>query len=157
MSTTEGSERSRIVVGVDGSTHSMDAVKWGARQAEMMEGEVVLVAVWGWPKGYGDPSIGDPSIGGPMPMPNDYNPAANAEHELDAAEQAVHKEYPGVPVRRLAIDGHPSQILVDASKAAAMVVVGSRGRGAFMGMLLGSVSQHLVHHAKCPVVVLRYE
>jgi nucleotide-binding universal stress UspA family protein len=158
MSATEGSEMPRIVVGVDGSEHSMDAVKWAAHQAELMGAELVLVSVWGWPKSYGDPTIGDPTIGGPMPMPPpDYNPATHAEHDLDAAEQTVRKAHPELPLRRLAIDGPPAPVLVEASSSATLLVVGSRGRGAFMGMLLGSVSQHCVTNAKCPVVVIRNE
>ncbi len=146
MSAAQGTERPRIVVGVDGSTNSMDAVKWGARQAELMGAELELIAAWSWPNIYGD-----------VPLPSNYDPAADAGHILDDAEQTVRKEHPGVAFRRMAIQGHAAAILVEASRGAALLVVGSRGRGSFVGMVLGSVSQHCVTNAMCPVLVLRSE
>jgi nucleotide-binding universal stress UspA family protein len=56
---------------------------------------------------------------------------------------------------RQVIEGPPARVLIDASQNADLLVVGSRGHGAFAGMLIGSVSQHCVHHASCPVVVVR--
>jgi nucleotide-binding universal stress UspA family protein len=122
----------------------MEAVEWGARQAELVKGQLDLVAAWSWPKVYGG-----------LPMPSDYDPAADAESILNDAEQVVHKSRPGVPIRRLVVEGHAAHILVEASRGAALLVVGSRGRGSFAGMLLGSVSQHCLTSAKCPVLVLR--
>jgi nucleotide-binding universal stress UspA family protein len=58
------------------------------------------------------------------------------------------------PIDRVLIEGHPAQAMVDAAQGADLVVVGSRGLGNVRGMLLGSVSHHLVHHASCPVVVV---
>jgi nucleotide-binding universal stress UspA family protein len=60
-------------------------------------------------------------------------------------------------VQVLILEGHPSQVLLDQAKDASLLVVGSRGHGAFTGMLLGSVSQHCVSHADVPVVVVRAE
>ena len=64
-------------------------------------------------------------------------------------------KYPDVDVRRHVMQGRPADILVDPSEGAALVVVGSRGRGGFSGLLLGSVSRNVVHRAHCPVVVVR--
>ena len=62
---------------------------------------------------------------------------------------------PAVDVRTSVEEGNPAQVLIERSKEADLIVLGSRGHGGFKGMLLGSVSQHLVAHAECPVVVVR--
>lgn len=145
--TTEEPERPRIVVGVDGSAHATDAVKWGARQAGLVGAVLELVTAWGLPRIYT----------GPLPSPSDDKPAAHAEGILDDAERTARREHPGVAIRRSAIDGPPAQVLVEASRGATLLVVGSRGRGKFTGMMLGSVSRHCVTNATCPVLVLREE
>jgi nucleotide-binding universal stress UspA family protein len=53
------------------------------------------------------------------------------------------------------VQGHPAQVLLDASAGAELLVIGSRGHGGFVGAMLGSVGQHCVHHATCPVVIIR--
>jgi hypothetical protein len=63
--------------------------------------------------------------------------------------------FPGIDVRTKLVHGHPAQALIDSSAGAELVVVGSRGRGGFAGMLLGSVSQAVLQHAACPVAVIR--
>jgi nucleotide-binding universal stress UspA family protein len=65
------------------------------------------------------------------------------------------EKYPDVDVRQTLVHQEPVKALVDSSPGAALVVVGSRGRGGFRSMLLGSVSHALVHHARCPVAVVR--
>ena len=64
------------------------------------------------------------------------------------------KRYPAVPVEQVVVPGKPRQELLDLSTRADLVVVGSRGRGGFTGMLLGSTSQTLIHHAGCPVLIV---
>ncbi|HTZ07910.1 MAG TPA: universal stress protein, partial [Acidimicrobiales bacterium] len=66
-------------------------------------------------------------------------------------------ENPEVPVRLVVREGHPAPVLIDEAGGADLLVVGSRGHGAFMGMVLGSVSEHCVSHAPCPVVVVRHD
>jgi nucleotide-binding universal stress UspA family protein len=67
----------------------------------------------------------------------------------------VQGDYPGVVIREIVFEGHPAPALVQASRDADLLVVGSRGHGEFVGMLLGSVSEHCVTNAHCPVLVLR--
>jgi len=72
----------------------------------------------------------------------------------DAAEQ-VRAGHPALEVWAHALEGSPADLLVERSAQAALLVVGTRGRGGFTGLLLGSVSQQCVTHARCPVVVVR--
>ena len=67
----------------------------------------------------------------------------------------VSRAHPNITVRPRAVEGHPAHVLIEASRGAELLVVGSRGHGAFSGMVLGSVSQHCVTQAHCPVLVLR--
>ena len=81
--------------------------------------------------------------------------AGAAERSTAAAADEVYAEHPDVPVQRLLLRGHPATMLLDQAKGADLLVVGSHGHGGFISALLGSVSQHCVHHATCPVVVVR--
>lgn len=92
----------------------------------------------------------DPSLGAP---PRSYQRAA--VELVGAAVQAWQEKYPDVPVQTLTIDARPAPELIDRSADAALVVVGSRGQG-FAGLMLGSVSQHVLRHAECPVAVVRH-
>jgi nucleotide-binding universal stress UspA family protein len=74
---------------------------------------------------------------------------------LEDVLEPVRQKHPGVAIESRVTEGHPAAVLVDASRGADLVVVGSRGHGEFAGMLLGSVSEHCVSNAHCPVVVLR--
>ncbi len=84
-----------------------------------------------------------------------YDFRENAEKTLADAISVAVDPGSGVPVRPLAIEGNPAQVLLDAARGADLLVVGSRGHGGFAEALLGSVSQHCVQHASCPVVVIR--
>ncbi|WP_018830301.1 universal stress protein [Salinispora tropica] len=118
-----------VLVGVDGSELAEVAVGQAADEATRQQTELVLVHVH--PPG-----------------------ATDAAEVLDTAAAAVRGSHPGLTVttRQLRAE-KPDQALIDASRDAALMVVGSRGRGGFTGMLLGSVSQSLVQHAHCPVLV----
>lgn len=135
-----------IVVGVDGSESSIDALRWAAEQAKRSGAELRVVSAWQWPTGIG--------------VAADYSDvdfAGKACKVVDVAvDQALGTE-PGLPVATEVRQGHPAAVLVEASRGAAMLVVGSRGHGAFTGMLLGSVSQHCAQHATCPVVIVRHQ
>jgi len=147
MTSTEAAHAGRIVVGVDGSRSSNDAVAWAARQADLTGSTLELVTAWEWPMTYG----------APIAFPPDYDPAAGAQKVLDIAAAAVLAAHPGVHVHTAVEEGHAAVVLVSASEGAELLVVGSRGHGEFVGMVLGSVSEHCVSNAHCPVLVLREE
>ena len=135
----------RIVVGYDGSSSSEGAVEWAARQAALTGSTLEVVVAWEWPTTYG----------AAIELPEGFDPAADAQEIAEAAGKLVAELHPDVPVQLSIRHGHPAPILVEASKGADLLVVGSRGHGAFVGMLLGSVSEHCVTNASCPVVVSR--
>jgi len=132
-------------VGIDGSPSSLDALDWAARHAAATATALEIVTAWEWPSTYGSP----------LPLPEGFDPEADAAHLLDDAEARVRKAFPDVPIRKVVREGHPASVLVECSKDASLLVVGCRGHGAFVGMVLGSVSEHCVTNAHCPVVVLR--
>ena len=142
MSTTE---TPKIVVGYDGSPSSNKAIDWAARQAELTGATLEVIVAWEWPKTYG----------APMPLPEGFDPHADARNIAEDAGKQVAEQHPGVHVRLLTREGHPAPVLVEASHGAALLVVGSRGHGEFFGMLLGSVGEHCVTNAACPVLVVR--
>jgi nucleotide-binding universal stress UspA family protein len=134
----------RIVVGVDGSPSSMKALRWAIRQAELTGAEVEAVTAWSYPSGYGWDTSGDGAI--------DFE--GNAGKLLFEALAEVSGIAPDVVVEPVVAYGHAADVLVRAAEGADLLVVGSRGHGGFAGMLVGSVSQHCVQHARCPVLVL---
>ena len=134
-----------VVVGVDGSPWSEAAVAF-AFEAAALRG-VPLVAVHTWR---------DLLVDATMAPLVDWDVVEADEREVLAERLAGWGEkYPDVAVRRLVTRDRPAHALVQESGRAQLVVVGSRGRGGLMGMLLGSVSQALLHHAACPVAVVR--
>ena len=135
----------RIVVGVDGSKSSVDALAWAAQQAQFTGAVLEVITTWEWPTSFGFGLI----------VPEGWNPSQDAQKVLDDALEPVGGAHPGITVRPRIIEGHPAAVLVAASEGADLLVVGCRGHGEFAGMLLGSVSEHCVTNAHCPVVVLR--
>jgi nucleotide-binding universal stress UspA family protein len=137
----------RIVAGVDGSPSSLAALEWAARQAEFTGSALDVVTTWDWPS----------SLGWAMPIPDDYDPEAEVRRALDGAVDSVRAGHPGLAIETRVVCGHPAPVLVEASKGADLLVVGSRGHGEFVGMVLGSVGEHCAAHAHCPVLVHRTE
>ena len=135
----------RIVVGIDGSQPSRLALQWAMRQAELTGATVDAIHAWDMPP------INDPAL--VVVMPDDLKNAA--ERVVADTILEVAGAHPAVPVRGRAVQGYPATVLIRAAQDADLLVVGSRGHGGFVGALLGSVSQHCVHHATCPVVVIR--
>jgi nucleotide-binding universal stress UspA family protein len=133
----------RIVVGVDGSQNSQTALFWAVDEARRRNATVRAIYAWHQPFIGGYAELGEIDLG-------DYS--AEAEAVLKSAVAAV--DTAGVTVEPEVIAGRPAQVLVEQSKGASLLVVGSRGRGGFSGLLLGSVSQQAAHHAPCPVVII---
>ena len=139
----------RIVAGVDGSPSSVSALRWAIRQAGLTGATVDAVITWHYPVsagGYG---------WGPMGTGTAFDFKENAEKVLAEAISAACGPGGSLPVHARVVEGNPAQVLLDASDGADLLVVGSRGHGGFTEALLGSVGQHCVHHARCPVVVIR--
>lgn len=136
-----------IVVGVDGSEVSDAAIATAFDEASWRGAE--LVAVHSWLEYISDPAL-DRWFGA------DWAQAQLPENELLAERLAGWQEkYPDVSVRRVVSQGRPVECLLEQAGGAQLIVVGSRGRGGFNGMLLGSTSQALIYHATCPVLVVR--
>jgi nucleotide-binding universal stress UspA family protein len=106
-----------------------------------------VITTWEWPT----------SFGWAFPLPTDYSPKGEAQTLVDEAVAKLKEGHPGLDVTSAVVEGHPAPVLIEASRMAELLVVGSRGHGEFAGMLLGSVSEHCVTNAHCPVVVIREE
>jgi nucleotide-binding universal stress UspA family protein len=136
----------RIVVGIDGSTCSAEALQWALRIANTTDATIDAVIAWHLPNMYG---VGY--------LPGDYDPASDAEKILtEAVDAAVGLTRPA-DMRLIVKQGIPAKVLLDESEGAQMLVVGSRGHGGFAGLLLGSVSAACAEHARCPVLVVHGE
>lgn len=142
--TFHGTQRGAIVVGVDGSKSSRHALEWALRQAELTGANVIAIQAWLAPTDY---ATGDFLI-----PPEQW--IANARASLESIVSHASSERPQVPIEQRVIEGHPATVLVEQARDAELLVVGSRGRGAFTSALLGSVSMHVIHRAPCPVVVI---
>ncbi len=144
---TSTSTRPRVVVGIDGSERSQIALRWADFVARTMNCDLDVTIAWQLYPGIG---LG----AGMASMPPDWNPAGYAE---DAARRTVEQVFGPVPpptVRITVREGSAAQVLLEASRGARMLVVGSRGHGGFAGLLLGAVSAAAAEHAKCPVLVV---
>jgi nucleotide-binding universal stress UspA family protein len=137
----------RIVVGVDGSDTARHALQWALEAGRLHQASVNVVHAWDLPAIVGEPRLGVPF--------NSRSWEAYARKTLDGAVEAVDTSGLHAPLKRTLERGNAAAVLLQAADNADLVVVGSRGRGGFLGLLLGSVSHHLAHHANCPVVVLR--
>ena len=144
-----GEHNQRIVVGVDGSEGSRTALRWAIGQARVTGATVEAVSAWQDPVMYGYP------YGWPADGFDGGTIMALTEKALDdtLAQEASGSDHP-VEILGRVIQGHPSEVLLEASKGAQLLVVGDRGHSTFGGLLLGSTSQHCVQHATCPVVVV---
>ncbi|MGO9333907.1 MAG: universal stress protein [Acidimicrobiales bacterium] len=144
MSETEEKDERFIVVGVDGSEPSLQALRWSARQARLTGATLRVVTTWEVSTGTGWVPL----------FAVDYDPEAIAKQVLDEAIADTLGDTAGVQVERVVEEGHAAPVLLAASRGADLLVVGSHGHGAFAGMLIGSVSEHVVRHAPCAVVVV---
>jgi nucleotide-binding universal stress UspA family protein len=137
-----------IVVGVDESEGAAEALRWAVREADARDAVLTAALVWGWlDQHHLDP--GEP-----------FDPKYDDDDALAQLEELVAKALiTGVPpgIRLKAISDLAGPGLVRAAADADLLVVGARGLGGFKGLLVGSVSQHCLHHAPCPVAVVRDE
>ena len=133
----------RIVVGVDGSESSRAALQWAVDEARRRNAVVEVIHAWHQPFMTGYAYLGEIDLG-------DF--VTEAENTLEAAIAAV--DSTGVTIEKKVMAGGASQVLVEQAKGATLLVVGSRGRGGFSGLMLGSVSQQVAHHAPCPIVII---
>lgn len=142
--------RGQVVVGVDGSEGARRALRWAFQEAAyrhlplrvigVVQIHLVALSVPGYP--YADETYINQLV-------------ASVKETVESEVAAVRADYPGVEVETEAVLGAAAETLVDASRNADLLVVGSRGRGGFSGLLLGSVSQQVVGHAEVPVLVVR--
>jgi nucleotide-binding universal stress UspA family protein len=161
IQSSEGTQPDRvpaIVVGVDGSAGAQEALRWALAEGRLRNTPVRVVHAWTFGHigssaegfAYWDGSVNPyTSVGVDL---SDLHSAAEELLEWSLAE--VGDEINGVEIERLVVQGAPAAILVSAVAPDDLLVVGSRGHGGFVGLLLGSVSQQCVHHAPCPVVVV---
>jgi nucleotide-binding universal stress UspA family protein len=143
-----------IVVGVDPSEESRAALRWAVEEGRFRRAPVLAVHAWELPIA--------PTPAGLVPPEPEI--LTDLTHVKQAAEELVRTlveevsgESTDVEVRPVAVEGNPANALLDTAERenAQMIVVGSRGHGGFIGLLLGSVSDQVVRHASCPVVVHR--
>lgn len=134
----------RVVVGIDGSPDSKQALRWAVAQAERTGAEVEAITAWEVPLTI---------LIVPTATEADY--AEHASRVLAQTLDDVLSEEPPVVVHARTIQGRPARVLSRQAQGADALVVGSHGRGELPGMHLGSVASYCVHHAPCPVVVLR--
>ena len=144
----EGAASKLVVVGVDGSEASVPVLDFAFSYAASTGSSVTAVHTWWWEPLEGV-SLGEPWTG-------DWTQIASQETTLISEMLAGWAErYPGVPVHRHVVRGDPVIELLEQSRDASLLVVGSRGRGGFIGLLLGSVSRRILKRATCPVAVVR--
>ena len=139
-----------IVVGVDHSEGAKAALRFALEEATLRQATLRVVHAWqyayigatGFEGSY-------PALGGDIKELRDL-----AEKSLDTTLQEAIPETGAIEIERRVVEDRPAAALVDESRGADMIVVGSRGHGGFGGLLLGSVSQQVAHHAACPVVIV---
>lgn len=137
-----------IVVGVDGSEHASRALAWAIEEATLRQAPIRIVTAWHVPPmAYGSTGF--------VVMPGPIDKSIRDVAEKAAAEAADSVRAAGLEVETSVAQGQAADALIEASEQAGLLVVGSRGHGGFVGLLLGSVSAQCGHHAKCPLVIIR--
>jgi len=137
-----------IVVGVDGSDFADAALAWALEEAVVRRDIVRVVHAWQYL-----PMVAEPMAALPSTPFDELAKAAEAV-AIEAVGRVTGGTEPAAPIELRVVEGPAGTALLDAAVDAELIVVGSRGRGGFAGLLLGSVSQQVTHHARCPVVVL---
>ena len=128
----------KVVVGVDGSDSSLEALRWAKSQARITGASLEVVSVWEYPI---------PSGAWP---PADFDPESETRAALKKITDRELGIEQGIEFHQTLVEGHPAHVLVHVAEQADLLVVGSRGHGAFVGMLLGSVSEYCASHRVVP-------
>src|SRR5262245_31681801 len=143
-----------IVVGVDGSEGGAAALEFAAEESALRKARLRIVSAWDVPMGI----PGDSALGGGFAPPLDgatWDALRNrAQQVADDAVATVKRLQPSLEMEALAVAGQPADVLLAQGADAELIVIGRRGLGGFKSLLLGSISQQVVHHASCPVVVV---
>jgi nucleotide-binding universal stress UspA family protein len=137
----------RVVVGIDGSPGSKDALRSAAAEATWRQASLDVVSAWVtptylWAGAYAEPGF----------SPEEFEQQAAAVLARTVLE--VLGPDPASPVTARVVEGRPAAVLLEAARGAELLVVGSRGRGGFASLTLGSVSQQCAHHASCPLLIV---
>ncbi len=135
-----------VVVGVDGSEASSKALAWAAEEASLRGATLRIVQAWFEPAG------AYPTY---MPAESFEKAPLDARKSLEEQVSRVLPSDPGVRVEQVVGEGPPAEVILSKAEDATLVVVGSRGRGGFAGLLLGSTSGEVAHRAHCPVTIVR--
>lgn len=135
-----------ILVGVDGSEPSIDALRRAATIAAALNAPIEAVTTWQFPV------IADGYYG--YYPPDDWSPEGDAKKILDDAVAQAFGDAPPAGITRTTLEGPAARVLIEQSEHADMLVLGSRGHGGFAGLLLGSVSTACAEHAHCPVLIM---
>jgi nucleotide-binding universal stress UspA family protein len=137
-----------VVVGIDGSPQSIAALHWAAALAVLQKLELHVVVAWQVPN----------MLGWPVPLPENFDPREPALAVAGDAQRVLNEKYPCLPVQTHVVEGPASRCLLDMAQTvgASVLVVGARGHGEVTGLLIGSVSEYVTAHAKCPVVVVHH-
>jgi len=139
----------KIVVGVDGSESSITALRWSLGEARLRGSEVEVIHTWSL-----TPMVDPMGLASYVPVEEIANAAKSlVEDVMKRVEEFVGKTKVSTKITR----GPAAATLLEAAKDAELLVVGRRGHGGFMGLLLGSVAEQAAHHAPCPVVIVSDE
>jgi nucleotide-binding universal stress UspA family protein len=138
-----------IVVGVDGSEGATHALGWAATEARLRGVPLTILLAWQWPTAL---YVGVSWAGVTPELFDDFEKIA--QEQIDQACTAIAPSLEGVEVTRKVVEGGPAEALIEAAADADLLVVGTRGHGGFVGLMLGSVSQQCAHHSPCPIVIV---
>ena len=139
-----------IVVGVDGSQCARDALARAGSEAALRGARLRIVCAWEVP-----PAVYAGGFAPPIDEATLAGFREQAEAVVREAVAEVGRMRPSVSCEGEVLEGQPAEVLLAEARDASLIVVGNRGRGGFASLLLGSVSQQVVHHAACPVLVVR--
>jgi nucleotide-binding universal stress UspA family protein len=138
-----------IVVGVDGSAHALCALEWALREAAAHQTDLTVLTV--------NPAMASPWTGRRLTMPGEAEAKEQSRHAIEQAIAQATKDVGAqqpVSVTVSVTSGFPARTLIEASREADLMVIGSRGVGGFESLLLGSISSQVTHHSECPVVIV---